>query len=355
MVTYGRSFHEMSISMLEMLNDSNQSRTKFNNLATELRGRITSIENSTAIVDTFFKNLINYKSTRFSFIFIFVTIIISIAGVILLYWLFMIFTMKLKKCMFLNKICQVIMMTKVCLGIFTSAAAIACILITTVMINMCSIYDRSFTDKSLSDVILEQAKSNNFQFVEYARKCAYAQTGSMKDFVNSTMLADYEEILKKFDSLQFLGAENLTIYRTSTSNTPPVYTNFSGTLSAYETFSLQAGSQESRAEQIDLLDNHSVNGFSENLQKMRVAVQSVDEFKPFDVFEITEMMCSTARYQSLMRAQDYMAEPKKKPDSPSTKFCFAFLNNMINFKIDQRYGDTTQAAKNAANSFKTLA
>ena len=67
------------------------------------------------------------------------------------------------------------------------------------------------------------------------------------------------------------------------------------------------------------------------------------------------MMCSTTRYQSLMRAQDYMNEPKKKPDSPSTKFCFALLNNMINYKIDLRYGDTTQAAKHAASQFKALA
>ena len=205
MVTYGNAFHNMSLNMLDLLADTNQSRTKFNNLATELRSRISSIENSTVIVDSFFKNLISYQSTRFSFIFIFVTVIISIAGVILLYWLFMIFTMKLKRCMFLNKICQVIMMSKVCLGIFISAAAIACILISTVMINMCSLYDKSFTDKSLSDVILEQAKSNNFQFVDYARKCAYAPTGNLRDFLNGTLLSEYESILGRFDALQFIG------------------------------------------------------------------------------------------------------------------------------------------------------
>lgn len=105
MVQYGNAFHNASVHLQDILGDKNLARTKFTNLVKELNTTILGLQNSTTIVDNFFKNLINYKNNRFSFIFIFVTIIISIAGVILLYWLFMIFTMKLKKCMFLNKIC----------------------------------------------------------------------------------------------------------------------------------------------------------------------------------------------------------------------------------------------------------
>lgn len=147
-------------------------------------------------------------------------VILSIAGIILLYWLFMIFTIKLKKCMFLNKICMVIMVSKVCLGIFISAAAIICIVVSTVTINLCTIYDKSFSDKSLSDVVLEQAKKTNSQFVEYAQKCAYKPNGNLRDFISPPLQSDYDNILKKFDSLRFIGRDSLQTYRTSTSTQP---------------------------------------------------------------------------------------------------------------------------------------
>jgi len=75
----------------------------------------------------------------------------------------------------------------------------------------------------------------------------------------------------------------------------------------------------------------------------------VDEFQPYDVFEIKDQMCSTAKYSSIMQAQFFMTEPKKKPDKLATKFCFSFFNNMVNYKISERYGEATQAAKNAVN------
>jgi hypothetical protein len=67
--------------------------------------RLTKIQLSIKNADTFFNNIINFKDTRFKMILGFVVAVISIAGVILFYWLFMILTMKLKKCMALNTFC----------------------------------------------------------------------------------------------------------------------------------------------------------------------------------------------------------------------------------------------------------
>lgn len=116
-----------------------------------LVAKLTTIQASIKRVDTYFNKLIDYKKTRFNMILGFVSAVVSIAGVILFYWLFMIFTMKLKKCMFLNTLCKLIMVTKVCLGILISIVAISLILVTCIVFNGCWIYDKSFQDKNLAD------------------------------------------------------------------------------------------------------------------------------------------------------------------------------------------------------------
>jgi len=106
--------------------------------------KLSKIQVSIQKVDNYFNELIDYKKTRFNMIIGFVTAALSISGVIFFYWLFMIFTMKLKKCMFLNTLCKLIMVSKVCLGILISLVSIALILVTCVVFNTCWIYDKSF-------------------------------------------------------------------------------------------------------------------------------------------------------------------------------------------------------------------
>jgi hypothetical protein len=214
---YGDSLGNLAASVVAYkTKDPKTLKSAFKTKLTEIIGlmvtKLTSIQESIKKVDSYMNELIDYKKTRFNMILGFVSAVISIAGVILFYWLFMIFTMKLKKCMFLNTLCRLIMITKVCLGILISIISIALILVTLVVFNTCWIYDKSFQDQNFADQMLAKAKGSNLEFVQYAQNCIYKEKGNFRDFLTEEQKKGYDETVGKFDMLYKLSESNLKTY-----------------------------------------------------------------------------------------------------------------------------------------------
>lgn len=179
--------------------------------------------------------------------------------------------------------------------------------------------------------MLAKAKSNNVEFIDYFDKCVYNDKGSFRDFLTDAQKGEYDQTVGKFDLLYKLTEENLKSYNLNTRVNE--YEDFHDKqLTQFQQFYYSDGTGNNYFDKLDILDGAAVNGFAENIAKMRTLVSKIDEYKSKDVFEFTNERCRFVYKSSTVAANDPMAGK-----SQAGKYCTGFKNVGYS-NVEPRYG-----------------
>ena len=317
-----------------------------------LRSKVEDFDQKGERMHQFIKKTMDYESTTNTLSYALMLISMLKGSLLIFNLVFMFFTMYLKKCMLLNKICKLIMNLMIVTGILMSFIALLFIVLTILLNNLCFIWDDAIKSKQFANTIIPK------NYRKYSNVCFFEQSGSFRDFMDQDRQEEFDSSMKKFDSLYYLDDSDRkdTIGAIKTSIDPKdigVYETFLEKMQGYHDFYSEKFNPQP-ADKIstyyDVFDGNENNGFEENLNNLneRVAYwgdQKKGEGKIQDQYQIGVKTC-----QQIVRNdravlmyvasgnfnQGLTHKPSSAPPEKYNPYCLAF--SILDFKDpDQRY------------------
>jgi hypothetical protein len=196
LVGYGKALHE-GMKLFKNFSTMNDTKDKVSNSLKQLASSSDLIANQTTNAEKMLTQDFNIPSLKSRVQGILILAGVIVAGVLVLYLLFIFVTTSLNKCLWLNCLSKIIMLVSMISGCLLSISTLVFTLLSVIFINLCFYFEKSINDPTYDIISKFGGTSNSLPVKALLDNCIYpTATGNISSIIGVDMMAPFNDAMK---------------------------------------------------------------------------------------------------------------------------------------------------------------
>jgi hypothetical protein len=196
LVGYGKALHE-GMKLFKNFSTMNDTKDKVSNSLKQLASSSDLIANQTTNAEKMITQDFNIPSLKSRVQGILILAGVIVAGVLVLYLLFIFVTTSLNKCLWLNCLSKIIMLVSMISGCLLSISTLVFTLLSVIFINLCFYFEKSINDPTYDIISKFGGTSNSLPVKALLDNCIYpTATGNISSIIGVDMMAPFNDAMK---------------------------------------------------------------------------------------------------------------------------------------------------------------